>query len=105
MKTIVYVDAFNLQYGLLRDAALRWLDLEKFVRSLLLPDYEITSIKYFTARVRHDPNMPSLPEDQAMYLKVLADNPLIKIIEGNYKRFKVKLPFAKEPCISCERSK
>ena len=105
MKTIVYVDGFNLQYGLLRETSLRWLDLEKFVRSLLLPSYEIARIKYFTARVQHDSNMPSLPEDQAMYLKVLAANPLIKIIEGNYKRFRIKLPFAKEPCISCGRTK
>lgn len=104
MKTIVYIDGFNLQYGLLRDPSMRWLDLEKLVRSLLTPKYEVVAIKYFTARVRHDPGLPSLPQDQERYLEVVAANPLIRIIEGDYKRYRVKLPFAKEPCISCRET-
>lgn len=105
MKTIVYIDGFNLQYGLLRDVKWRWLDLEEFSRALLTPKYEITAIKYFTARVKSDPNLPALPNDQARYLDAISGNPLIKVIEGSYKRFRVKLPFAKEPCISCEKVK
>lgn len=103
MKTIVYIDGFNLQYGLLRDTRWRWLDLEKLVRALLTPKYDIVAIKYFTARVKSDPHFPTLPNDQSHYLDALSANPLIKIIEGNYKRFRIKLPFVKEPCLSCEK--
>jgi len=105
MDTIVYVDGFNLQYGLLREPTLRWIDLEKLVRALLTPKYDILAIKYFTARIRNDPNFPTLPQDQERYLEAVTTNPLIKVIEGSYKRFRVKMPFAKEPCISCEKTK
>jgi len=105
MKTIVYIDGFNLQYGLLREPAKRWLDLERLVRSLLTSKYDVVAIKYFTARIRSDPNFPTLPQDQEHYLNALCTNSLIRIIEGSYKRFRVKLPFAKEPCMSCDKTK
>ena len=54
MKTIVYIDGFNLFYGLLRNTPWLWLDLEKFVRSLLTEKYDIVAIKFFTARIRND---------------------------------------------------
>ena len=46
MKTIVYVDGFNLFYGLLKGTPNLWLDLELFARSLLTDKYEIAEIKY-----------------------------------------------------------
>lgn len=64
----------------------------------------VVSIKYFTARVRSDPNFPTLPQDQGRYLDAVSTNQLIKVFEGSYKRFRVKLPFAKEPCLSCKRT-
>ena len=105
MKTIVYIDGFNLFYGLLRNTPWLWLDLEKLVRSLLTEKYDIVSIKFFTARIRSDRFMPTAPHDQACYLEALSANPLIQIIEGFYKRFRVKLPFVKEPCVSCGKVK
>ena len=37
-RTIVYIDGFNLYYGLLRDnAAYKWLDLWKFAAALVTP--------------------------------------------------------------------
>ena len=41
MRTIVYIDGFNLFYGLLRNTPWLWLDLEKLVRSLLTEKYDI----------------------------------------------------------------
>ena len=58
-------------------------------------------IKFFTARIHSDKFMPASPHDQACYLEALTANPLIQIVEGVYKRFRVKLPFVKEPCVSC----
>ena len=50
-RTIVYVDGSNLYYGLLRRTAYKWLDLKAFAEKLLLPEYHIDTIKYFTSRV------------------------------------------------------
>ena len=54
-RTMVYVDGFNLYYGLLRqDPAYKWLDLWKFSRSLVSPENDIVGIQYFTSRVNYD---------------------------------------------------
>ena len=50
-RTIVYVDGSNLYYGLLRHTAHKWLDLSAFAKKLLIPEYQIETIKYFTSRV------------------------------------------------------
>ena len=41
MRTIVYVDGFNLYYGLLRGKPWLWLDLEKLATMLLTDRYNI----------------------------------------------------------------
>lgn len=51
MKAIVYIDGSNLYYGLLRDSSDKWLDLMRFVKSLLRDDHEVVLIKYFASRV------------------------------------------------------
>lgn len=48
MKTIVYVDGFNLYYGCLKGTAHKWLDLAQLCRHVL-PRNEVTRIKYFRA--------------------------------------------------------
>ena len=104
MRTIVYIDGFNLYYGLLRETPWMWLDLLAFSKNLLTDKYDITEIKYFTARIRSDCFAIISPHDQACYLEALASCPTMKIIEGYYRRFRTKLPFAKEPCISCGKA-
>lgn len=105
MRTIVYVDGFNLFYGLLRGTSWMWLDLEKLVKSLLTPRYDVVAIKYFTARVKSESNVYFTPHDQDCYLCALKANRLIQIIEGSYKRFRLKAPFVKEPCLGCDKVK
>ena len=104
-KTIFYVDGFNLHHGLLRDSAWQWLDLERFATALLpRPDeHDISAVKYFTARIKYNPADPQAAFNQDRYLEALGALPKVKIIEGFYKRFRVKLPFAKEPCKSCTK--
>ena len=59
-RTIVYIDGFNLYYGLLRrNAASKWLDLWKLSRCLVSPNNDILAVKYFTSRVNYDPKKPS----------------------------------------------
>ena len=49
-KTRIYIDGFNLYYGAVKDTPYRWLDVRRMCE-LLLPEYSIETIKYFTARV------------------------------------------------------
>ena len=104
-KTIFYIDGFNLHHGLLKGSPYKWLNLEHFSSSLLpRPDeHDICAVKYFTARIKYNPAEPQAAFDQDRYLEALGSLPKVKIVEGFYKRFRVKLPFAKEPCKSCEK--
>jgi len=56
LKTIVYVDGYNLYYGLLRAKGFKWLNLHKLFQNHILPfkspDAELTEIKYYTADVK-----------------------------------------------------
>ena len=54
-RTIVYIDGYNLYYGLLKGTKSKWLDLMTFVKALLRSDHEIVAVKYFTARSRSYP--------------------------------------------------
>ena len=45
-KTIVYIDGYNLYYGLLKGTAYKWLDLLAFARQLLPDDHEVIAVKY-----------------------------------------------------------
>jgi len=48
-RVIVYVDGFNLFFGLLEAGFVncKWLDLNKLAHNLLQPNQEIIEIKYF----------------------------------------------------------
>lgn len=49
-RSVIYVDGFTLYYGVLKNTACKWLDLQRFF-TLLRPDDDIRAIKYFTAIV------------------------------------------------------
>jgi hypothetical protein len=70
VHTHVYIDGFNLYYGLLRGTPHRWLDLEQFCDSLL-PKNDVRKIYYFTAKVDARPNDPGQPTRQLAYLNAL----------------------------------
>ena len=53
-RVIVYIDGFNLYYGLVKGTLWKWLDLVALARSLLRDDMELVGVKYFTSRVRQD---------------------------------------------------
>jgi hypothetical protein len=83
VKTIVYVDAFNLYYGCLKNTSYRWLDLEKLCQ-LLLPRDNVVEIKYFTALVSARPQDPKQPVRQQTYIRALKTNPKVKVILGHF---------------------
>ena len=96
MKTMVYIDAFNLYYGALKRSPYRWLDLQKLM-SNLYPAEQIIGIKYFTARVNALPGNPDQPLRQQLYFRALKTLQSTSIIEGHYLSHKKRMPLANPP--------
>jgi len=94
MRTIFYIDGFNLYYGACRreEKKYRWLDIAALCRRLM-QDAEIAEIKYFTARIK---NSESDSYHQNIYLRALRTLPKVSIIYGNYLKstpvMRVKTP-------------
>ena len=94
MRTIVYVDAFNLYYGCLRETPYRWLDLERLARVLLAAHNHLVQIKYFTARLSARPHDPDQPNRQQLYLRALGTLPMVDVHFGHYLTHEVMMPLA-----------
>ena len=96
MKTIVYVDGFNLYYGAVRGTPYKWLDIHKLCQ-LLLPKNQIIKIKYFTALVTAHPTDMDQPIRQQIYLRALRSIPIIEIIYGHFLSHEIMMPLANPP--------
>jgi uncharacterized LabA/DUF88 family protein len=94
MKTIVYVDAFNLYYGAVKDTPYKWLDIGALCRTMLRSENVVTGIKYFTAKVQPRPGDPDQPTRQQTYLRALRTLPNLHIIYGHYLSHVVWMPLA-----------
>ena len=84
-RVVVYVDGFNLYNGLkdLRGHRYLWLDLRALADTLLKPDQTLAGIRYFTARVR---NEPDAEHRQATYLSALGMLPVVEVVEGRFQQ-------------------
>jgi uncharacterized LabA/DUF88 family protein len=91
LDTHVFIDGFNLYYGLLRETPFRWLDLERFC-DLLLPKNRVTAIYYFTARVDGRDHDPDQPARQQAYLRALQSLPRVQIEFGTFLSNVVRRP-------------
>jgi len=72
-RVIVYVDGFNLYFGM-KDAGFeycKWLDLHLLASNLLKPNQELVEVKYFTSRVG---NNPDKQKRQSTYIEALETN-------------------------------
>jgi uncharacterized LabA/DUF88 family protein len=82
-RIIVYVDGFNLYFGMV-EAGLtycKWLDINKLVANLILPHQELVQIKYFTSRVS---NNPDKQKRQTKYIEALEAKG-VKMYYGHYQ--------------------
>ena len=82
-RVIVYIDGFNLYFGM-KEAGFescKWLDLRQLTLSLLKPEQELKQIKYFTSRVS---NNPDKQKRQTTYIEAL-ETQNIKIFYGHYQ--------------------
>lgn len=93
MKTYVYVDAFNLYFGCVKNIPYKWLDLSKLC-AILLPQHQIERIKYFTAYVKALPNNPDAPRRQQSYIRALQTLSHFEIVYGHFLSHNVRMPLA-----------
>jgi uncharacterized LabA/DUF88 family protein len=110
LRVIVYIDGFNLYYGLYtynpgspewvknevrKNKSSRWLDLYALFRDMLPDSYKIRAVKYFTAFVNGDRD-PSKPIRQQAYINALQKcRPEISVILGQFKSGIVSMPLEK----------
>lgn len=86
VRVIVYIDGFNLYFGIRSSGLGRylWLDLCAFAKNLLQPGQNLVAVRYFTSRI-------SAPESkrkrQSAYLDALdtLDRSLLSVAYGNYQ--------------------
>ncbi len=91
-RVVVYIDGFNFYYGVLKGSSHKWLDIQRLF-TLLRPHDQITAIRYFTAVSSYGTS-----QDQLTYLRALETLPLVTIIQGRYKKKKVKCRIAHPAC-------
>lgn len=81
-KVAVFIDGFNLYFGLRsKFPQSKWLDVYKLSQNLLKPNQVLVSVTYFTARIG---NNPSKEQRQSVYLSAIRSTPT-KTIYGHYK--------------------
>jgi uncharacterized LabA/DUF88 family protein len=87
-RVIVYVDGFNLYFGLLEAGFnnCKWLNIYKLAANLLQINQELIEIKYFTSRVS---NNPDKQKRQTTYIEAL-ESVGIKIFYGHYQSDKTE---------------
>jgi hypothetical protein len=99
MRVGVYVDGFNLFYGLKRFESFgqnyRWLDLGALAQRIR-PHDEICRIRYFTARVDARDDVLS-PRRQEVYIRALRTVENLSIHEGEFRTDKRMMPLVNPP--------
>lgn len=89
LRTIAYVDGYNLYYGRLSNTPYKWLDLKKLIAEILRvqnPVYELLEVKYFTSPVlaRLASRGQESQEAQARYIRALEATG-VKVILGRHQ--------------------
>ncbi|MED5238205.1 MAG: NYN domain-containing protein [Pseudomonadota bacterium] len=111
MKTIIYVDGYNLFYGCLKHSGDKWLDLKVLLADQILhaqnPHAELVKIKFFTADIksRVASNGAAAQHAQQAYHRALSVRypDEIDIIKGYYSLEKARLLKFKQPPDKTER--
>jgi uncharacterized LabA/DUF88 family protein len=82
-RVIIYIDGFNLYFGLKSQGWERflWLDVAALSRHLLQPDQTLIKTKYFTSRIKSPPDKV---KRQSTYLDALESLPDVSIFYGHY---------------------
>lgn len=89
MRTIAYVDGYNLFFGCLKNTPYKWLDLVALIESILRaqdPSSQLVRVRYFTAPIRAKlasrGQAAAIAQDK--YHRALAQRGRVDIIQGWY---------------------
>jgi uncharacterized LabA/DUF88 family protein len=98
MRTIAYIDGFNLYYRMLRDRPQsKWLNQRRLIENLLSPAHKIATVNYYIARVSARAHDPHAPARQATYLKALSSVAGLRVHEGTFMTTEPWMPLASPP--------
>ena len=88
IRVVVYVDGFNLYYGLKECGWRRyyWLNIAMLAERLAKPDQTVVGVKYFTSRVSSTPTDPEKARRQETYIEALQTQRGMQIFYGNYRQ-------------------
>lgn len=96
MKTILYIDGFNLYYSALRGTPHKWLD-PMALAARAFPKNQIIATKFFSAKVKPLPSDPQQPMRQQTYWRALRTLPNLTIIEGDFRTRQVRAKVVTPP--------
>jgi len=84
MRTIVYIDGFNLYHCAVSRTAYKWLDLPAFGDGLAGPNHTVVRVKYFTAKLKDLPHSPGSQQRQFIYWRALGTLPRLDVHLGKF---------------------
>ena len=85
MRTIVYIDWFNLYYGIIEKSGYRWVNLSTLFNSILKSRHNIVAIKFFTANLLVIGNNHTVKKEQENFHRALSIfNPEIEMFFGKF---------------------
>ena len=95
-RVMVYVDGFNLYFGLKSKGWKRyqWLDLRRLSENLLQAEQRLAGVRYFTARILARPGNSKGLKRQTSFLEALETLPDLQIHYGHYLAKRQK-------CVKC----
>jgi uncharacterized LabA/DUF88 family protein len=85
-RTIVYIDGYNLFYGLKSKGWKHcyWLNIKALAESLVRPDQTLVAINYYTAMIRPTPQDPLKYKRHAIYIEAIRESGEVEVILGHY---------------------
>lgn len=96
-RTFVYIDSFNLYYGIRKFPNSKWLNVDAWLKTMLpISSYDIQKIKFFTANIGATPHDLQKPIRQAIYFRALSTIPTFEIIKGRFKKKAVNIQISKD---------
>ena len=94
--TNVYVDCFNLYYGIRSRGPYKWVNVRALCQ-VLLPNSQINHVRCFTARVSSRPQDPNQHMRQQVYIRALGTIPGLSVHYGHFLSAPRAMPAAPLP--------
>ena len=91
MRTIVYVDGFNLYHRRLKGTPYKWLNLGLLFENILEDHHDIVLVRYFTAHLKQSSHDPDSQNRQKAYLAALNTCSNLEIHLGKFSVSKIPM--------------